>query len=51
MVQNVFGEIAEQFAKGFRAMQGLAANELFNLTKILGTLSHGGSCYIDVTRG
>jgi len=51
MVQNVFGEIAEQFAEGFRAMQGLAADESFNLTKILRTLGHKASCYIDVTRG
>src|SRR6267142_6820144 len=51
MIQNVFGKITEQFAEGFRAMEGLAADESFNLPKILRALGHMDSCYIDVTRG
>src|ERR1700694_4463516 len=49
MVQDVFRKITEQFAEGFRAMQSLAADESFHLPKILRTLGHKESCYIDVT--
>jgi len=51
MVQYVFGKIPEQFAEGFRAMQGLTADESFDLPKILRALGHKEFCYIDVTIG
>jgi hypothetical protein len=51
MVQNVFGKITEQFAEGFRSMQGLTADESFNLPKILRAFGHKEPCYINVTGG
>ena len=35
VLQRVIGEVAQQFAQGFGTMQGMTAEEFFNLTAVL----------------